>query len=89
VERRFDRAVLAVEDNGAGIPPEHQERIFDRFYRIEGDVASGSGLGLAIARELAGRMGGELLVDSHPGKTVFTLLLPAVPASRPAELVPA
>jgi hypothetical protein len=34
-------------------------------------------------------MGGELLVDSHPGKTVFTLLLPAVPASRPAELVPA
>jgi signal transduction histidine kinase len=89
VEKRLDRAVLAVEDDGPGIPAEHQERIFDRFYRIEGDVASGSGLGLAIARELAGCMDGELHLDSRPGKTVFTLLLPALPATLPAELVPA
>jgi two-component system OmpR family sensor kinase len=89
IERRPDRAALLVEDDGPGIALEHQQRIFDRFYRIEGDVASGSGLGLAIARELAGRMDGELQVESRPGRTVFTLLLPAAPAARPAELLPA
>ena len=46
-------AVLAVCDQGAGIAPEDQERVFQRFYRGEGGKASGSGLGLAIAAELA------------------------------------
>ena len=55
VERRGDRVALVVEDDGPGIPPEHADRIFQRFYRIDGSQASGSGLGLAIARELAGR----------------------------------
>ena len=63
VEQRGDRVALAVEDNGPGIPPEHLERIFQRFYRVDGGQASGSGLGLAIARELAGRMGGTVTVD--------------------------
>src|SRR2546430_10064908 len=43
-------AALAVEDEGAGIPVEEAQHVFDRFYRIEGVQASGSGLGLAIAR---------------------------------------
>ena len=60
-----------------GIPPEHLDRIFQRFYRVEGGQASGSGLGLAIARELAGRMGGTVTVASRPGATAFTLELPA------------
>ena len=47
---RAGRAELAVADDGPGIPREHAERIFDRFYRVEGPHASGSGLGLAIAR---------------------------------------
>ena len=76
-ERRGARVALVVEDNGPGIPPEHLGRVFQRFYRVEGGLASGSGLGLAIARELAGRMGGTVTVASRPGATAFTLELPA------------
>ena len=74
---------LRVEDTGSGIPPEDQQHVFERFYRGDGSIASGSGLGLAIARELAGVMGGEVLLESRPGSTVFTLRLPRSPA--PAE----
>lgn len=77
--RSGDRAVLSVEDDGPGIPPEHLDRIFDRFYRIEGGQASGSGLGLAIARELAGRMSGSVSVETRPGRTVFSLAVRAEP----------
>ena len=76
-ERRGSRVALLVRDDGPGIPPEHQERVFQRFYRVEGGQASGSGLGLAIARELAGRMNGTVTVVSRPGETTFTLELPA------------
>jgi len=77
---------LAVEDDGPGIPAEQREQVFARFTRLDGSRASGSGLGLAIARELAGRMDGEILLDSTPGgRTVFTLVLPAgVAESEPA-----
>jgi two-component system OmpR family sensor kinase len=67
---------LAVEDEGPGIPPEQQERVFERFFRLDDERASGSGLGLAIARELATRMSGELTVRSKPGETTFVLSLP-------------
>lgn len=77
VERRGERVALAVEDDGPGIPSEHLDRVFQRFYRVEGNQASGSGLGLAIANELAGRMGGAVTVESRPGATTFTLDLPA------------
>ena len=87
VERRGTRVALVVEDDGPGIPPEHLDRIFQRFYRVEGGQASGSGLGLAIARELAGRMGGTVSVASRPGATAFTLELPAEPA-EPREPAP-
>jgi two-component system, OmpR family, sensor kinase len=70
-------ASLAVEDDGQGIPREHQEQVFARFSRLEGSRASGTGLGLAIARELAARMGGSLELESEPGRTLFTLRLPA------------
>jgi signal transduction histidine kinase len=70
-------STLAVEDDGLGIPAEHQEQVFVRFSRLEGSRASGTGLGLAIARELAERMGGTLELESRPGRTVFTLRLPA------------
>jgi two-component system OmpR family sensor kinase len=72
-----DRAVLAVEDDGPGIEEMHLARIFERFYRVEGAQAYGSGLGLAIARELAVLMGGSVAVETRPGRTVFTLALPA------------
>jgi signal transduction histidine kinase len=73
------RAELVVSDDGPGIPAEHAERIFDRFYRVEGPHASGSGLGLAIARELAERMDGTVELVCTPGRTTFTLSLPAAP----------
>jgi len=70
-------ADLRVEDDGAGIPADQQERVFARFSRLEGSRASGTGLGLAIARELAVRMGGAVELESRPGRTVFTLRLAA------------
>ncbi|MEJ7566982.1 MAG: ATP-binding protein [Gaiellaceae bacterium] len=79
------RATLSVVDDGPGIPPEHRSHVFDRFYRAEGDVASGSGLGLAIARELASLMGGDVELDSRPGRTVVTLALEAVTSHRADE----
>jgi signal transduction histidine kinase len=81
--RQGNRAVLDVRDDGPGIPREHAERVFDRFYRVEGPQASGSGLGLAIARELAERMGGNVEVASVPGRTTFTLSLPAAAVPVP------
>ena len=80
------RAVLAVEDEGPGISAEHAEQVFERFYRADGGRSSGSGLGLAIARELAWLMDGTIELESRPGRTVFSLALPAaveevVPAS--------
>ena len=82
---RADRehAFLEVEDDGAGVAPEHAPHVFDRFYRGEGAVASGSGLGLAIARELAGVMGGAVELDSAPGRTLVRVVLGAAPTSVP------
>ncbi len=74
---RNDGVVVAVEDDGPGIPLEQRQQIFERFYRGDGTRASGSGLGLAIALELAEAMGGTLEVESRPGRTVFSLALPA------------
>ena len=59
-------AVIEVEDNGAGIPPEEIQRVFDPFYRIAGAAGEGSGLGLAIAREAAQTEGG--VVSLHERK---------------------
>jgi signal transduction histidine kinase len=79
--RPDDRAELAIEDDGPGIPAEHHEAVFERFYRVEaGGMASGSGLGLAIARELARLMGGSVRLESEPGRTLVTLDLPGEPA---------
>lgn len=76
-EQLNGRAVLAVEDEGPGIPDTQQDRVFDRFYRVDGGIASGSGLGLAIAKELAELMGGSIELESRPGSTTFRLALPA------------
>jgi two-component system, OmpR family, sensor kinase len=75
--------VLAIEDEGPGIPAEAAERVFERFYRAEGPRATGSGLGLAIARELATLMGGRIELESQPGHTAFRLVLEPAPGAAP------
>ncbi len=81
-----ERVELSVEDDGPGIAAGDAVHVFERFYRGDGGGrASGSGLGLAIARELAEAMHGEIVLASQPGRTVFTLSLPAASStSRPA-----
>ena len=66
---------LGVCDDGPGLGPDAAERVFEPFYTS--DDAQGSGLGLAIARELAERMRGSLEVETAPGRTTFSLELPA------------
>jgi len=78
------RLRLQVRDEGLGIPRGEQERIFEKFYRADPQLArgvGGTGLGLYICRELVQRMGGEIQVESEPGKgSTFTVELP-VPAA--------
>jgi signal transduction histidine kinase len=73
--RREDSVRLGVGDFGPGIHRTMLPRIFEPF--VTSDDAQGSGLGLAIAGELAERMHGRIAVDSQPGRTTFTLELPA------------
>jgi two-component system OmpR family sensor kinase len=61
------RAVVTVTDTGPGIPPEERERVFARFHRIPGTAGTGSGLGLALAQSIAGRHGGEIVLEDGPG----------------------
>jgi signal transduction histidine kinase len=67
-------AVLEVEDDGPGIPPDSRERIFEVFYSSRG---GGTGLGLPIARQIVERHGGTIELDSEVGKgTTFRIRLP-------------
>jgi signal transduction histidine kinase len=77
-----DRLRLRVSDRGPGIPVAQRERIFQAFERIHRGVSegsSGTGLGLAIARDLARRMGGDLVIVSVSEGSAFELDLPAPP----------
>jgi PAS domain S-box-containing protein len=74
---------FSVLDRGLGIPASEQDRIFDKFYRLDADMSrgvGGSGLGLHIARELVEQMGGSISVESTPGAgSTFTVTLPREP----------
>jgi light-regulated signal transduction histidine kinase (bacteriophytochrome) len=76
-ERRDGTAIVHVADNGPGIAPADQDRIFERFEQ-GGESSQGAGLGLAIARRLARGMGGEIKLRSEPGAgSTFSLVLPS------------
>jgi signal transduction histidine kinase len=82
IQRGEGPASISVGDAGPGVPPEDRDLIFARFQRGRATGgAAGFGLGLAIGRELAQRMGGELLLEERegPGAT-FTMRLPAARA---------
>ncbi len=74
-QRNNGEVRVEVTDGGPGIAVAERERVFEPFFTS--DETQGSGLGLAIAHELAERMSGELSVDSRPGRTTFTLAIPA------------
>ena len=81
IETEGDMAVAIVADQGKGIALEDQERIFEKFERVDPDEPGGSGLGLYISRRLARAMGGDVTVDSAPGQGArFVLTLPLAPA---------
>jgi signal transduction histidine kinase len=81
VERNGSAVGVSVRDTGPGIAPEHVERIFDRFFRVDPSRnrdRGGTGLGLAIARLLAELQDGTIAVESRPGAgSTFTVWLPA------------
>ncbi len=82
---------IAVTDRGIGIAPEDQERVFERFFRVDkarSRMTGGTGLGLAIVKHVAANHGGTIRLWSRPGTgSTFTLVLPAPvePGSDPAE----
>lgn len=85
-----DRFVdIRVSDNGIGISADDQERIFERFYRVDhgrSRDSGGTGLGLSIVRHIAGAHGGSVSVWSQPRQgSTFTLRLPAQPVETAHE----
>jgi heavy metal sensor kinase len=80
IQRRDANAVVEVVDQGPGIAPEHQKKIFDRFYRIDqarSRASGGAGLGLAIARWAIERQGGQVELESELGRgSLFRILMP-------------
>lgn len=79
---------IAVTDRGIGIAEEEQQRVFERFYRVDrarSRATGGTGLGLAIVKHVAANHGGEVRLWSKPGTgSTFTLRIPAVNAVTPA-----
>ena len=80
VMQQNGRAVLIVQDTGIGIPEESQERIFERFYRVDkgrSKSTGGTGLGLAIVKHIVVRLHGELNLESVVGEgTTITIVFP-------------
>jgi signal transduction histidine kinase len=86
---RGDRLSIAVADTGIGIAPERLEDVFESFQQADNSTTrrfGGTGLGLTICRNLARAMGGDITVDSVPGRgTTFTLDLPLVPVTPESD----
>jgi len=68
VEDKGDKYLFIVEDNGEGIPPEQQSKIFDIFYRGNSNKKDSTGIGLAICKRIVNRHGGDIWVESELGK---------------------
>lgn len=90
--RLFDdgggRLRMEIEDTGIGIPPEHQERVFERFYRVDSHrsrQAGGTGLGLSIVKHLLQQLGGRIELQSGPEGTCFMVRLPVAQAGTGAS----
>jgi CheY-like chemotaxis protein len=80
LERGEIWVVVTVTDNGPGVPPDVLPRIFEPFFTTK-KVGEGTGLGLSVSYGIIQQHGGRLGVESEPGRTVFTIELPAVSAA--------
>jgi signal transduction histidine kinase len=78
-----DEVVLAVQDDGPGVPPELREHIFERFVRGTGDRGSSSGLGLSIVRAVAEAHGGSVVLEDTRRGARFVVRLPATHVETP------
>ncbi|GEL95738.1 sensor histidine kinase [Cellulomonas composti] len=90
VRESGDFVEIAVVDQGVGISPSDQERVFERFYRVDrarSRETGGTGLGLSIVKHVAADHGGDVTVWSQPGRgSTFTLRLPRVPVPPPGPI---
>jgi len=80
LKREDGTAILEVSDTGVGIPGDKLDRVFDRFYQVDGSSTrryGGTGLGLALVKEIAISHGGQVSVESTVGKgSIFRVNLP-------------
>ncbi len=77
-----ERVVVEVRDTGCGIPPQHLPRLFDPFFTTK-PAGVGTGLGLPVSRDIVESLGGEIRVESEPGRgSCFTVALPAAEPPR-------
>jgi signal transduction histidine kinase len=83
VHERLDDILTQIRDSGMGIPPEHLDRIFERFYRVPlpaGERVEGSGLGLSICKAIVEEHGGQIWVESTVGTgSTFSFTVPKGP----------
>lgn len=76
-EHRDDQVAISVSDTGIGIAAEYLPHIFDKFVQVPGAATGGAGLGLAISKSIVEAHGGQISVQSEPGRgSVFTFTLP-------------
>ena len=84
-----DVVLIRVTDRGIGIPPEHQKRVFERFFRVDqarSRQTGGTGLGLAIVKHVVANHGGNIKLWSRPGTgSTFTIELPIYKEEKPAH----
>lgn len=83
-EQKGNRVEVKVIDNGPGIPLEIQNKIFDPFFTTK-NHGEGTGMGLGITKSIVEKHKGNIYIESEPGRTCFSVLLPVIEFIDPNE----